>query len=152
MTSSHSGGRPARSVAAIAAGFLATAGLSIGTDAVLHAANVYPPFGVRMSDGLFVLATAYRVAFTVLGGYLTARLAPSRPMWHAWVLGIIGTFAALAGLVATWNAAPELGPRWYPLTLVVTALPCVLGGGWLRARAVGVPARTGGRETHVQRN
>ncbi len=26
-------------------------------------------------------------------------------MWHAWVLGIIGTFAALAGLVATWKGA-----------------------------------------------
>jgi hypothetical protein len=144
MTASPSRRRPGRSVAAVVAGFLATAGLSIGADAVLHAASVYPPYGVRMSDGLFVLATAYRVAFTVLGGYLAARLAPSRPMWHAWVLGIIGTFAALAGLVATWNAGPALGPRWYPLSLVVTALPCVLGGGWLHARAVGAPARADG--------
>jgi hypothetical protein len=138
MTASAPHRRTGRSVAAIAAGFVATAGLSTGADAVLHATGVYPPYGVRMGDGLFVLATAYRVAFTVFGGYLAAWLAPSRPMWHTWMLGIIGTFAALAGLVATWNAG--LGPRWYPLLLVVTAVPCVLAGGWLHAQAVGVRA------------
>jgi hypothetical protein len=29
--------------------------------------------------------------------------------------------SALVGLVVTWNAGPELGPRWYPLSIVVTA-------------------------------
>jgi len=36
-----------------------------------------------MSDALFALALAYRLAITVLGGWLTARLAPDRPAGHA---------------------------------------------------------------------
>jgi hypothetical protein len=46
--------------------------------------------------------------------------------------------------VATWYAGPEFGPRWYPALLVVTALPCVLGGAWLHARAVGLHPREQG--------
>jgi peptidoglycan/LPS O-acetylase OafA/YrhL len=81
------------------------------------------------------LAAAYRLAFTVLGGYVTAALAPRNPMVHVLILGAIGGLTAAAGAVATWNAGPEFGPRWYPLLLVVTALPCVwLGGIWQRHR------------------
>jgi hypothetical protein len=87
-----------------------------------------------MAGELFVLATAYRIAFTVLGGYVTAALAPQRPIGHVMVLGAIGTVVAAIAAAATWNAGPALGPRWYPLMLVVTALPCVWLGGALRLR------------------
>jgi len=127
-----------RSVAAVVLGFFATAALSMAVDVVLHQTGVFPPWGQVMSDGLFALATAYRVAFTIAGGYLTARLAPDRPVRHALILGAIGTVAALIGAVATWNA--NLGPHWYPLALVLTAMPAVWAGGWLRARSA-VPAR-----------
>src|SRR5262249_51640852 len=79
-----------RSVVAVMAGFLATAVLSLGTDVVLHALRVFPPWGEPMSSGLFVWATVYRVAFTVLGGFMTARIAPRKPMTHVLVLGMIG--------------------------------------------------------------
>lgn len=121
------------SIAAVAAGFFATAILSLGTDVVLHATGVYPPWGQPMSNALFVLATAYRVAYAVAGGYITAWLSPERPMRHVVVLGAIGLVAATIGLVATWNAGPQLGPKWYPVALVVTALPCVWLGGKLNA-------------------
>lgn len=123
-----------RSVGAVAAGFLCTALLSVGTDAFLHARGIFPPTGQAMSDGLFVLAAAYRLVFTVLGGYMTAGLAPRRPMTHVVILGTIGALAATGGAVATWNAGPEFGPRWYPVLLVVTALPCVVAGGMWRLR------------------
>jgi peptidoglycan/LPS O-acetylase OafA/YrhL len=123
-----------RSVAAVAAGFFATALLSLGTDVVMHATGVFPPWGQAMSDGLYVLATSYRVVCTVIGGYLTAALAPRRPMSHVVVLGAIGIVAATVGAIATWNAGPAFGPRWYPVLLIVTALPCVWAGGMLRAR------------------
>ncbi len=123
-----------RSIAAVAAGFVATAALSLGADGLMHALGVFPPFGQVMSDGLFALATIYRVAFTVLGGFLAARLAPSRPMRHAWILAAIGTAVAAAGAAATWDQAPVLGPHWYPLALVATALPSVLAGGKLASR------------------
>jgi peptidoglycan/LPS O-acetylase OafA/YrhL len=132
----HPPRRVGRSIGAVLAGFLATFVLSIGTDLVLHAAGVFPPWGQPMSNALFMLATAYRVIYTVAGGYITARLAPNRPMRHAWTLGIIGLAAAIAGTVATWNEGPEFGPKWYPLALVVTAIPCVWLGGKLAQRAV----------------
>ena len=118
----------------MAAGLVATALLSVGTDAVMHASGVFPPWGESMTDGLFVWATVYRVVYTVLGGYLTAALAPRRPMSHVMVLGAIGILAATIGAAATWNAGPAFGPRWYPVLLVVTALPCVWAGGILRLR------------------
>jgi len=124
------GPRRGRSVGALAAGFFATALLSLGTDVILHAAQIYPPWGMRMSDSLFVLATAYRALYTVFGGYLTARLAPREPMKHVWILAGVGTLLATVAAVATWNRA-DLGPNWYPLTLAVTALPTVWLGGRL---------------------
>ena len=119
------------SVVAFVAGFATVAVLSTAMDAVMHATGVFPPVGRPMADGLFVWATVYRVAFTVLGGFVTARLAPHNPMRHVIVLGLFGTLAAIAGTVVTWNGGPEFGPKWYPLLLVVTALPCVWAGGVL---------------------
>ena len=126
--------RLGRSIGAVLAGFIATAVLSIGADAVMHATGVFPPWGQPMSDGLFMWATVYRVAFTVLGGLITARLAPQAPLTHVLILGVVGVVVASVGVVATWNQGPEFGPKWYPILLVVTALPCVWAGGLLAGR------------------
>jgi hypothetical protein len=118
------------------AGFFATFILSIGTDLLLHAAGVFPPWGQPMSNALFALATVYRTVYTVAGGYVTARLAPNKPMGHVWTLGVIGLLAAIAGTAATWDKGLEFGPKWYPLALVVLAIPCVWLGGKLAQRAM----------------
>lgn len=131
MNETHPPRRILRSIGAVLAGFFACFILSIGTDFVLHAARVFPPWGQPMSNALFVLATVYRAIFTVAAGYITARLAPNHPMGHAWTLGLIGLFAAIAGMVATWDKGPEFGPKWYPLALVVLAIPSVWLGGKL---------------------
>ena len=122
---------PARTIGAVLAGFFATFILSVATDLVLHATDVFPPWGQPMPNALFVLATVYRTIYTVAGGYITARLAPNRPMGHALSLGVIGLFAAIAGTIVTWDKGPEFGPKWYPLALVVTAIPCTWLGGKL---------------------
>lgn len=121
-----------RSVGAVVAGFIVTALLSVVTDAIMHASGVFPPWGEPMGDRLFLWASSYRVGYTVLGGYVTAALAPERPMTHVMILGAVGLLAATVGAAATWNAGPEFGPKWYPVLLVVTALPCVWIGGVLR--------------------
>jgi len=121
-----------RSVGAVLAGLIAGVILSLGTDVVLHATGIYPPWFQPMSDALFGVATAYRIVYAVAGSYIAARLAPDRPMLHAMVLGVVGVALSTAGAVATWNAGPEIGPRWYPLALVATALPCAWVGGKLR--------------------
>jgi hypothetical protein len=68
----------------------------------------------------------------VLGAYITARLAPNRPMMHALILGALGTVAAAAGAIAMWDKMPVIGPQWYALVLIVLGLPTAWLGGNLR--------------------
>ena len=126
--------RTLQSIGAVFAGFVAVAMLSTGADLLLHATGIYPPWGKPMGDSQFALATAYRSVFAVAGGYLTAQLAPGKPIQHAIALGILGFVVALLGLVLTWNAGPEFGRKWYPITLVVTAIPLSWFGGKLYAK------------------
>jgi len=119
----------ARSTAAILAGFLSVAILSLVTDQILHVLHVYPPWGEPMWDPrLNLLALSYRTVFTIFGGYLTARLAPRAPMRHVAILGLIGTFMATAGAIAAIRLA-DFGPNWYPIALAVTGFPCIWIGG-----------------------
>ena len=127
--------RTGRSILAVVAGLVIAALLSIGTDAVMHATGAFPPVGVMMSNGLFVLATAYRCAFQTLGGYLTARIAPAEPMKHVWILAGIGQVLSFLGILAWKAMGPAGGPLWYPLALVATAIPSVWVGGWLQQRS-----------------
>jgi hypothetical protein len=122
--------RIGRRLFAVLAGLLANAIPASAIDAALHATGVYPPIGQRMSDGLFLLALAYRLILGVAGSYLTARLAPDRPMHHALALGMVGVVLGTAGTIALWNA----GPAWYPLALVALTMPCAWAGGRLRLR------------------
>lgn len=132
MTNPNQPRRIGRSIGAIVAGLLAIFVLSLGTDVVLHATGVFPPWFQYMSDSLFVLAMAYRCVYSVLGAYLTARLAPQRPMQHALILGVIGVLLSTLGTIGTWNKGPEFGPRWYPLALIAISLPLSWLGGKLR--------------------
>jgi hypothetical protein len=126
-----------RSIGAVLAGLLAVFILSLGTDVIMHATGIFPPWLQPMSDGLFALATAYRIVYGLAGGYITARLAPNRPILHALALGVVGLLLSSVGAAATWNAGPDLGPRWYSLALVATAIPCAWIGGKLRVMQAG---------------
>ena len=122
--------RTGRSVAAVLLGFIAVVVLSLATDPLLHALAVYPPWGQPMWDTSDnVLAFAYRSVYAVAGGYVTARLAPHDPMRHVLVLGALGFLGALAGAISMIPL--ELGPDWYPIALVLTAVPLVWLGGVL---------------------
>lgn len=115
-----------KSVWAVVAGVLFIVVVTTLVDVLLHVLHIYPANG-KLTDALALLATLYRIVISVAGAYLTARLAPNRPMQHALILGWVGVVLGLIGLIATWNM--ELGPRWYPIALVVLALPqCWLGG------------------------
>jgi MFS-type transporter involved in bile tolerance (Atg22 family) len=129
-------GSKLRSAGAVLAGLIAIFVLSLGIDAVLHALGVYPPWDQPISDKQALLATSYRIVCAIAGCFLAAWLAPRRPMRHALALGVIGVLLSTAGAIATWNRAPAMGPHWYPIALIVTALPCAwLGGRLVPGRA-----------------
>lgn len=134
----NSSGSLGRSIGAVIAGIVTAVGLTLVTDLALHAVGFFPPEGQPASDGPLAVATLYRVVFGVLGSYVSARLAPNRPMSHAMIPGVLGFVVSCVGAVVTWNRGAEFGPHWYSLGLIVTALPCAWVGGWLRERQLGV--------------
>lgn len=134
MSETHPPRPIGRSIIAVLAGMIAGVILTIGTDIVLHAIGVFPPWGQSMAgfEGALLLATIYRTIYGVAGSYIAARLAPDRPMLHALALGALGLAVSIAGTLVTWNRGPAFGPHWYPLALIVLALPQAWAGGKLR--------------------
>jgi hypothetical protein len=116
-----------KSIWAVFAGVLFIIVVTTLVDIVLHATGVFPPMDQPIGDALALLATSYRIVISVGGAWLTARLAPDKPMKHAMILGYVGLALGLVGLVATWNMG--LGPRWYPIALAVLAIPQCWAGG-----------------------
>lgn len=120
-----------RSGGAVLAGVLVGVILSIGTDMLLRSAGLMSPLGTRVADGVLLAATAYRTLYGIAGSFVTALLAPQRPMLHALLLGFLGLWANVAGTLATWNKGPAFGPHWYPITLILLAMPTAWLGGRL---------------------
>jgi len=126
-------GRPRKtlqSVGALFAGFVANVALSLGTDVGLRAIGILPALAEPATDLQLLLAAAYRTVYGVVSSYVVARLAPNRPMEHALMGGAIGMVLGIIGAAVTWNRG--LGPHWYSVALVVTALPSAWAGGKLR--------------------
>jgi hypothetical protein len=122
-----------KGIGAILAGMIFIVVSHTGTDYVLETLGIFP----RRNEGLHitwmvVTATIYRSIFTVVGGYITAALAPDPPMRYVVILGIIGL--ALGTLAAIVTIPMGLGPAWYPIALAVLALPCVWLGGKLKIK------------------
>lgn len=122
-----------KGIGAIFAGMIFIVVSHTGTDFVLERFGVFPPpeqgFHVTW---MVVTATIYRTIYTVVGGYITAALAPDPPMRYVIILGLIGL--TLGTLAAIATIPMKLGPAWYPIALAVLALPSVWLGGKLRTR------------------
>ena len=126
--------RIGRSIGAVLAGMVLGIAITLGTDEVLHIIGIFPPWGASMAgyEGALLLATIYRTIYGVAASYVIARLAPDRPMQHALVGGFVGLAVSTLGAAVTWNKGPAFGPHWYPLALIVLALPTAWAGGKLR--------------------
>jgi hypothetical protein len=59
---------------------------------------------------------------------------------HALAGGFVGLVVSTVGAVVTWNRGPAFGPHWYPVALIITAMPCAWAGG--RLHILQLPART----------
>lgn len=122
-----------KNVSALVAGFATVALLSMATDSVFIRIGIFPEQsqGVPYVSSLLIIALLYRTLFTVVGGYVTARLAPEKPMRLVYILGVLGTLAAIGGVIVGWN----LSAHWYPIALAVLAFPSVALGGWIFERS-----------------
>ena len=118
-----------KSIGAVLAGFLVVVILSVVTDFILETLGVLPPATKpeAYAPWMLLFALLYRTVFTIAGGYITAMLAPNRPMRHVVILGVIGTIGGILGVIAGWN----LSAHWYPIALALLAFPSVWVGGKL---------------------
>jgi uncharacterized membrane protein len=120
-----------KSIGAVLAGFLTVFILSVATDALLEYIGVLPAQAEGLFDmKLLLLALAYRSLYAVLGGYITARLAPTNPMKYVAALGVLGTIGGIVGIFVGWN----MSDHWYPIALAATAFPLVWVGGMFGAK------------------
>ena len=117
-----------KSIGAILAGLIAIFTLSILSDQLLEKNGwMKIPFDDNPFS-LQLLVTFYRIIYNIAGSYITAALAPGRPMRHAMILGYIGLALSILGAIAMWDK----GPAWYNLSFIFMALPCAWLGGKLK--------------------
>ena len=123
-----------RGIGAIIAGVVFIVVTHSLTDLILEKLGIFtPPSQGLHITWMVVTATIYRSLWTIGGGYVTAALAPNPKMRWVIILGIIGTILGTIGAAVT--IPMKLSPAWYPIALVVLALPCVWLGGKLRTRS-----------------
>ena len=75
--------------------------------------------------GFTIFSIVYGMAFAALGGYVAARLAPSRPRAHAAAVAIVLAIGAIASLVAS----PGSHAQWSQWAAVVLMAPSAYFGG-----------------------
>lgn len=119
-----------RSIFAVVAGFVLTFVLNLATGMVL--ARVAPqmePGPGQSSAGMLVVGVTVAV-YGILGCYVTARLAPSRPMFHALVMGGIALVMLIPLTIQAWNDAPA----WYNIYNLLAVMVYAWIGGRIRER------------------
>ena len=122
-----------KSIGAALAGLVFIVISHTAVDKILEGLGIFPPpdQGLHVS-WMLALALTYRVLLSIAGCYFTARLAPSRPMVHALILGAIGVLGSTAGIPMAMSQ--NLSPVWYPVSLAILSLPCAWIGGKLADR------------------
>ena len=81
----------------------------------------------------------YGFGAALLGGWLTAMMAPRNPLAHAGALAAVILAFAVIGLLGTTPAEVEAAsatgqPSWYGPGTAAVGIVGALLGGWLRAR------------------
>jgi len=119
-----------KSIGALLAGFVFVVIISIATDLTLGLSGIMKQ-PLDLNPSWFIgLIVVYRSLYSALGAYITAHFAPSQPFRLAMIGGVIGLILSIVGAVSMW----DVPPRWYPIALIVTALPSTWVGAmiWLR--------------------
>ncbi|MBI5085773.1 MAG: hypothetical protein HZB13_14385 [Acidobacteria bacterium] len=118
-----------RSILAVLAGWGTVGVLVVCTDLVMT--KIFPDqyvAGKMPPDSLAALSLATSTLWSVVGGWVTARLAASKPWRHILGLFLWGELMGVVSAVMTWG----LMQHWYQIGLLLAWLPAVVAGGWIR--------------------
>jgi hypothetical protein len=122
-----------KGIGAVLAGIIFIVVTHSVTDLILESLGIFtPPSQGLHTPWMLVTATAYRALWTIVGGYVTAMLAPSPKMRWVAIFALIGFVLGVLGAVIT--IPMNLSPAWYPITLAVLLPICAWVGGKLRDR------------------
>lgn len=122
-----------RSIGAILAGMIFIGVTHSAVDRILEGLGIFTPPTQRFdTPWMLVTATIYRTVLSLIGCFITGALAPSRPMLHALILGVIGFVMSAIGTIVAVKY--DLSPAWYPIALVAVSIPCAWIGGKVAER------------------
>lgn len=128
----------ARSVFAVLTGYITmmvTVGLA--TFVVQAAEPAWFKPGAPPATPYLALSVAYSVVAAFCGGWLTGRIAGTKPLQHAIAMAVLGcVLSTLPALV--FGVRTE--PRWLQAVPSVLMPAVAIAGGWLRAKALNAPA------------
>jgi len=114
-------------------GFVVWSVLWLGSNQVLQVAfpDAFTADDVATGSTVLLIALALSVLFSVLAGWLTARMAKTPDNRPAVYLGILLLIVGIAVQAAYWDAMP----LWYHLAFLLLLLPAaMLGGGMVPPR------------------
>ena len=97
----------ARSILAVVTGFVLT-GLLIGATTFFVVSSNPGAFDARNAPttlGMLLVMHAYVAVYATLGCWVAARMAPSRPMRHAMIVGVLGVIVNAAN-PSIWSTYP----------------------------------------------
>jgi len=118
-----------RSILSILGGWGVVGVLVVLTDTLLG--KVFPKEyvpGTMPPDHLAALSLATSTIYSVIGGWVTARIAPEKHWQHVMGLLVWGEVMGIASTAMTWG---QIQP-WYQLGLLVLWPVAVIIGGWIR--------------------
>lgn len=115
-----------RAIGAIAAGFVVWTVLFLGSNALLTliTPDSFNPDGSTDSAALLVLVLILSIVYSVVSGWLTARIASAKAFGSSVALGIVLLVVGIGVQMQYW----EVMPLWYHLLFLGALLPAVLVG------------------------
>ena len=131
-----------RSIIAVVAGFIVVmgvmmAGVAAATELIVPGGLFHAATGPREALPATYYAANVVVAAmgALLGGWVTARMAPAREMVHVLALTVLLILMSVPGILG-YGPSHDVQPDWYKWSLPVFTVGAAILGGWLRSRVV----------------